>query len=160
MTATVRTLLEQYVRTGTLMQLATLRPGGSPVVCNVWYDAHFAPDVLRFVSRHGRHHSVNIRDDPRVAGSIVAIDLEGLGQKARGVTFTGAARELDPSRAGAEIAAFTRRWPAASAALEPGTPHRLYEVTVDEWVLFDEVNFPEQPRQVVDGTRYASRSTT
>lgn len=30
-----RTLLEQYVRAGKLMQLASLNSDGSPVVCNV-----------------------------------------------------------------------------------------------------------------------------
>ncbi len=157
--STARELLEQYVETGKLMQLATLQADGSPAVCNVWYDVHFKPDLLRFISRHDRNHSANIRNDPRVAGSIIAIDLDALGQAVRGVTFTGAARELDTTGVDAEIDAFTRRWPASAAAIEPGklargdTPTRIYEVVVDEWVLFDEVNFPEQPRQVIEADR-------
>jgi hypothetical protein len=74
-----RALLEHYVQAGKLMQLASLNSDGSPAVCNVWYDAHFAPDVLRFISRYNRQRSQNIRIDGRVAGSIIAIPLEGLG---------------------------------------------------------------------------------
>jgi uncharacterized protein YhbP (UPF0306 family) len=154
-----RALLEDYVRAGKLMQLASLNSDGSPLVCNVWYDAHFAPDVLRFISRHDRQHSRNVCIDSRVAGSIIAIQLEGLGQTVRGVTFTGVAHELPTRGADREAAAFVTRWPRAETALHPGepahgeTPTRLYEVTVTEWVLFDEANFSEQPRRVVEAAR-------
>jgi uncharacterized protein YhbP (UPF0306 family) len=157
--STSRELLEQYVRAGTLMQLATLRSDASPMVCNVWYDIHFAPDLLRFISRHDRNHSVNIRKDPRVAGSIVAIPLDALGQPVTGVTFIGIARELSTTGVESEVNAFLKRWPAAADAIEPGklarseTLARIYEVAVEEWVLFDEVNFPAQPRQVIPAAR-------
>jgi uncharacterized protein YhbP (UPF0306 family) len=154
-----RVLLENYVQAGKLMQLASLNNDGSPVVCNVWYDAHFTPDVLRFISRDNRQHSQNVRIDGRVAGSIIAIPLQGLGQTVRGVTFTGFARELPTCEADREVAAFVARWPRAEAALHPEKfahgkiPTRLYEVTVAEWVLFDEENFPEQPRRVLEAAR-------
>jgi hypothetical protein len=154
-----RALLEHYVRAGKLMQLASLNSDGSPVVCNVWYDAHFAPDVLRFISRYNRQHSQNVRIDGRVGGSIIALTLEGLGQTVRGVTFIGVARELPTCGVDGEVAAFVARWPRAEAALHPGklaygeTPTRLYEVAVAEWVLFDEANFPEQPRRVIEAAR-------
>jgi len=154
-----RVLLEDYVLAGKLMQLASLNSDGSPVVCNVWYYAHFAPDVLRFISRYDRQHSRNVRIDGRVAGSIIAIPLEGLGQTVRGVTFTGVAHELPTRGVDGEVATFVARWPRSEAALHPGklahdeTSTRLYEVTVAEWVLFDEANFPEQPRRVIEAVR-------
>ncbi len=150
-----RQLLETYVQAGKLMQLASLSADGSPIVCNVWYDPHFAPDMLRFISRHDRHHSENIRREGRVAGGIIAIELEGLGQTARGVTFEGRARELPTSGVDVEARAFLERWPAAEAAIEPGklsrgeTTSRLYELRVLDWVLFDEANFPEDPRRII-----------
>lgn len=156
---TPRELLEGYVKNGKLMQLATLRTDGAPEICNVWYDPHFIPDVLRFISRHDRNHSVNIRTGAPVAGSIVAIPLEGLGQTVRGVTFTGAGRELPTIGIDDAIESFVTRWPASSASLDPAkladgsTPTRLYEVTVAEWVLFDEANFPADPRQVMPAAR-------
>jgi uncharacterized protein YhbP (UPF0306 family) len=154
-----RALLEHYVQAGKLMQLASLNSDGSPVVCNVWYDAHFAPDVLRFISRYDRRHSQNVRIDGRVAGGIIAVPLEGLGQTVRGVTFTGVARELPTWGVNEEVAAFVARWPRAEAALHPEKlarreiPTRLYEVAVSGWVFFDEENFPEQPRRVIEAAR-------
>lgn len=154
-----RALLEQYVHTGKLMQLASLNSNGSPAVCNVWYDVHFAPDVLRFISRYDRQHSHNIRIDGRVGGSIIAIPLEELGQTVRGVTFTGVARELPMTGVDEEVAAFVTRWPRAETALNPiklargEIATRLYEIMVAEWILFDEMNFSEQPRRIVKAAR-------
>ncbi|RZU49059.1 pyridoxamine 5'-phosphate oxidase [Krasilnikovia cinnamomea] len=150
-----RRLLEEYVRNGQLMQVATLSPSGGPNVCNVWYSCGFGPDTLNFISKEQRQHCENIRRDGRVAGSIVAIDLTGLGQVTRGVTFVGTARELPTIGTEDRVRAFLTRWPAASSAIDPGllargeAHSRLYEIAVREWVLFDEANFPQDPRQVV-----------
>jgi hypothetical protein len=63
------------------------------------------------------------------------------------------------------IDTFTARWPASSATLSAGklargdTPVRIYEVAVAEWILFDEANFPEQPRQVLRAERLADPTT-
>jgi uncharacterized protein YhbP (UPF0306 family) len=152
---TPRELLEEYVGSGKLMQVATLGADGGPAVCNVWYHAHFAPDLLHFVSRRDRHHSVNIRNDPRIAGSIVAMDLEGLGQQVRGVTFTGSCQELGADSLDTAMAAFLQRWPRATISAEilrkPETPTRLYEIAIEEWVFFDEENFADEPRRVMPG---------
>lgn len=153
---TARRVLEEYVESGELMQVATLSDSGYPAVCNVWYRVSFQPDTLHFISRHDREHSANIRRDGRVAGGIVAIALSGLGQTARGVTFKGRARELDAG-AVVELTAFLERWPNASETITTeriannDTPSRLYEILVDEWVLFDEEKFPGNPRQAVPG---------
>lgn len=160
----LRRHLKRYVSSGKLMQLATLREGGSPMVCNVWYDAHFAPDLLRFISRRDRHHSVNIREDARVAGAIVVNHPGALGQPVIGVTFTGTARELATVGVESEVSAFAERWPAARGALEaekmgnwsPAT--WIYEVAVEEWVVFDEVNYADQPRQVIRATTTSATS--
>ena len=147
-----RMILEEYVCSGMLMQLATLCDDGSPSICNVWYSALFRPDRMYFISRHDRVHSANISRDGRVAGSIIAIPLTGLGQTARGVTFDGIACELGANAEG-EIEAFLQRWPRARNVVtaeriaRDETPSRLYRIQVTSWVLFDEENFPESPRQ-------------
>jgi uncharacterized protein YhbP (UPF0306 family) len=151
-----RDVLKDYVHGGKLMQVATVAsPGSDPYLCSVWYDAHFEPDLVRFISRHDRRHSRNIRLDPRVAGAIVAIPLVGLGQPARGVTFTGVAHELPSCGIDRPVEQFCGRWPQARSAIDPGklaadaTPSQLYEIRITEWTLFDEENFPQQPRQTV-----------
>ena len=89
----------------------------------------------------------------------VQLPLEGLGQTVRGFTFTGVARELPTWGVEGEVAAFVARWPRAEAILNPEKlargeiPTRLYEVAVAEWVLFDEANFPDRPRRVIEAAR-------
>jgi uncharacterized protein YhbP (UPF0306 family) len=150
-----RKLLEDYVSAGKVIQLATLDSSGAPVVCNLWYARAFEPDRLWFMSRPNREHCANLRADPRVAGAILAIELHGIEQDVRGVTFTGHARELPTIGIDEQIAGYAGRWPEAADAIMPEalaaelTPHRLYEITVARWVLFDEQYYPDQPRQPV-----------
>lgn len=150
-----RQILERNVTTGKVMQLSTIDPDGAPVVCNLWYASAFAPDRLWFISRHTREHSANIRADGRVAGAILAIEIDELGQAVQGVTFNGSARELPVTGIDAQIEAYLSRWPKASGALDRErlargeAHHRVYEINVGSWVLFDEEHFPSDPRQVV-----------
>lgn len=150
-----RKILEEYVTSGKLMQLSTLSEDGAPALCHVWYHPQLTPDRLYFTSRHDRDHSRNIRRDPRVGGGIVAIELTGLGQKVRGVTFKGTAREIAPGSDEVAVSSFVDRWPQAEGALsreriQSGESlSRLYEVRVSEWLLFDEQSFPDEPRRVL-----------
>ncbi len=151
---TARSVLEEYVASGKLMQVATLSENGNPAVCHVWYHCGFHPDRLFFISRRDRDHSVNIRRNEWVAGGIVTIPLSGLGQVVRGVTFKGRARELNAD-AVAELEGFLGRWPGARRIItaervaNDDTPSRLYEIRLDEWVLFDEETFPGSPRRTL-----------
>lgn len=150
-----RSLLEEYVGRGKVMQLATLTGDGSPVVCNLFFAATLTPDRLYFISRPTRDHCANIRADARVAGAILAIDVEGVGQAVRGVTFTATAVELPTTGIDAKARVYADRWPAASNAIDPArlasgaAHHRVYELMVAGWVLYDEENFAGQPRQPV-----------
>jgi uncharacterized protein YhbP (UPF0306 family) len=154
MTANQRALLERYIQSGKLMQVSSLAADGSPALCHVWYSYTFHPDRLFFISRKDRVHSTNIRNDPRVAGGIVAIPLTGLGQTVRGVTFKGLASQLGPDSK-AEIGGFVERWPNANSAISVErqvageTMSRLYQISITEWLLFDEENFPSAPRRLV-----------
>jgi uncharacterized protein YhbP (UPF0306 family) len=139
-----RLLLEEYVRAGMLMQVATTGRDGSPAVCQVWYHAEFDPDRLLFISHPGREHSASIRERPTVAGAVCAIPLTGLGQQVRGVTFKGDAFDLGAAVAAPAFEGFAARWPAAA-----GTASNLYSIRVSEWVLFDEQAYPGDPRQVI-----------
>ncbi|MFG1920974.1 pyridoxamine 5'-phosphate oxidase family protein [Cryptosporangium sp. NPDC048952] len=154
-----RKLLEDYVSSGKVIQLATLDPTGAPVVCNLWFASAFGPDRIWFMSRPNREHCANLRADPRVAGAILAIELEGIEQDVRGVTFVGTGKELPTVGIDEQIAGYAGRWPEAADAIAPealaaeATPHRLYEITVEKWVLFDELYYPEQPKQPVRVSR-------
>jgi uncharacterized protein YhbP (UPF0306 family) len=151
-----RALLEDEVRAGKALQLATLGPDGAPVVCNLWYALTFEPDRLFFISRPSRVHCANLRRDPRVAGAVLAIELDDPGSTAaRGVQFTGRAVELPTTGIGEQIAVYAGRWPATANAIDPWrmergeTHHRVYQIDVTGWVLYDEANFGKDPRQPV-----------
>jgi PPOX class probable F420-dependent enzyme len=63
--------------------LVTLNPDGSPQVSVVWVALQSTPDGDEFVSAHlGEHKKVrNIRNDPRVAVTIVSLDGSGQGMR-------------------------------------------------------------------------------
>ena len=153
--ADLRELLKSYVRSGKVMQLSTLDSDGAPYVNNLWFASAFEPDRLYFISRPTRAHSDNIRRRDRVAGAVLAISLDAVGQAVRGVTFTGTAVELPTAGVDEQIAAYVDRWPTAANAIDPAllaageTHHRLYEISVATWILYDEENFRADPRQPV-----------
>lgn len=159
-----RALLLDEVRAGKAMQLATLGADGGPVVCNLWFASSFEPDRLFFISRPNRAHCENVRRDPRVAGAVLAIQLEDPGSTAaRGVQFTGTAVELPTVNIEEQITIYATRWPATANAIDPGrlergeAHHRVYQIDVTEWVLYDEANFgkdPRQPVKVAGGSAY------
>jgi hypothetical protein len=151
-----RALLVTEVQAGKAMQLATVGPDGAPAVCNLWLASSFEPDRLFFISRPSRAHCENLRRDPRVAGAVLAIQLEDPGSTAaRGVQFSGLAIELPTTGIDEQIAIYAGRWPATANAIDPGrmergeTHHRVYQIEVTEWVLYDEANFGKDPRQPV-----------
>lgn len=155
--ADARELLEEYVRSGKVMQLASLDPDGAPYVNNLWFAATLRPDRLYFISRPNRLHCANIRSRSRVGGAILAISLDNPKQPVRGVTFTGTAVELPVSGIEAQLQVYASRWPEVAAAIDPvrmasgEAHHRLYEISVATWVLYDEENFKGAPRQPVVG---------
>jgi hypothetical protein len=123
------------------------------------FASRFEPDRLYFISRPNRVHCDNIRTRGRVAGAILAIELQDLGQAVRGVTFTGTAAELPTEGVDAQIATYVGRWPTVAGAIDPvrlaagQTHHRLYEITVASWILYDEERFQADPRQPVPARR-------
>lgn len=150
-----RELLEAYVPTAKVMQLATVDERGDPYVNNLWCASTLRPDRLYFISRPDRLHCEYLRQRPRVAGALLAIELTAPDQKVRGVTFTGTAVELPRQGIDAQISVYAGRWPQVAAAIDPvrmaagETHHRLYEIRVLSWVLYDEENF-KPPRQPVE----------
>ncbi len=136
------------------MQLSTVDPSSEPWVVHVWYASTPSLDLI-FVSRLTRVHSEHLRMRPPVAGGIIAIELERPGQKVQGVTFTGRAYECPSEECDDAYRAYAECWPQAHdlfplAAIQAGdSMMRLYRVRPQAFVLFDEVNFPEEPKRVV-----------
>lgn len=150
-----RRVLADYLASAKVMQLATLDATGAPAACNLWFAWSLAPDRLYFISRPNRYHCENIRNDPRVAGALLAIALENPSQKVRGVAFTGQGRELPTTGIDDAIGVYAGRWPEVARAIDPQrlasgeAHHRVYEIAVTGWVLYDEENFSGSPRQEI-----------
>jgi uncharacterized protein YhbP (UPF0306 family) len=148
-----RALLREYLRGAKLMQVATVRDA-QPWMANVWFamDESFR---LYFISRGDRRHSKEIRANRWVAGSIVQPPFEGLGQKVRGVTFEGEATELEDDDLVYGYDTYRRRWPQVESSaplpeIASGKSQtRVYRVVPRLFVLFDEVNYPKDPRQEI-----------
>jgi uncharacterized protein YhbP (UPF0306 family) len=147
-------LLHEYLREGKLMQIATTDGADSVWLAHCWYAVD---DQLRliFLSREDRVHSQHILRGSGVAGGIIAIDLEGLGQKIRGVTFAGKAELASDDVLDEAYETYSARWPQVQQMVTPNeirarrTPNRIWRVRPTTYVLFDEVNFPDEPRQEI-----------
>jgi hypothetical protein len=69
---------------------------------------------------------------------------------------TGKVMQLSTVGVDEQIARYVGRWPSAAAAIDPArlaageTHHRLYEISVASWILYDEENFRADPRQPVE----------
>ena len=76
--------------------LVTLNPDGSPQVSVVWVALQSTPDGDQLVSAHLAEHKKvrNIRNDPRVALTIVSLGAHGQGMRPY-LSVTGTARIVE-----------------------------------------------------------------
>jgi uncharacterized protein YhbP (UPF0306 family) len=143
----VQDLVVKYLDEARLMQVAT-STNNIPWCCTVY----FAVDNLHniyWISLPDRQHSDDIAQNPHVAGTIVV--AHSYGQKVRGVQFRGTARMVtDPAEITEHTPAYAERYQLPTLAqdiISGQHPHRLYTIKPELFVLFDEQNFPDDPRQ-------------
>lgn len=134
------------------MQIATVS-GSKPWVASVWY-VHDKDWNIYFVSRKSRRHSLELKKNPYVAGAIVVPHTIGSGQKVRGLQFEGTAKECNWAelKKGREL--YLKKYPTAEKI--PLKMLKLvsfianfYIIRPKKFILFDEVNFPKEPRQEI-----------
>ncbi len=147
----VEKLIREFLQVSKLMQVATCIDNQS-WLAHVWFS--YDEDLnLYFISRNDRRHSREIRSQPKVAGGIVNPPFEGLGQKVRGLTFQGVAEEVQSSSIREAYGHYQKRWIKVvehvrlEDIINGVTKVRVYKITPTLYVLFDETNFPKQPRQ-------------
>ncbi len=143
----LRELVRDYLTKAQIMQIATVHDH-QPWVATVY----FATDIdlnLYWMSRASRRHSQEILENPKVAGTIVL--PHNYGEKVRGIQFEGTARQLSDGDAQAGINIYSSRFwiveDRATTAAEGGDQHFCFQIRPSKFVLFDEVNFPTDPRQ-------------
>lgn len=146
----VKKLIIDYLAEARLMQIATVN-GTKPWVATVWY-ANDKQLNLYFVSRRSRRHSMELVKNLNVAGTIVKPHVEGSGEKVRGLQFEGTGKECSNKEFKLADELYRAKFPSAARvppAME-GTANMIatfYTIKPARFVLFDEVNFPEDPRQ-------------
>lgn len=131
-----------------LMQVVTSK-SGQPWACNVYF-AFDNKLNLYWISTPARRHSIEIRDNNKVAGTIVLPHIPG--DKVRGIQFEGRAEELtNKELARVAMGHYGKRYnldrERVEAILENRDGHLPYKITPRLIVLFDEVNFPKNSRQ-------------
>jgi uncharacterized protein YhbP (UPF0306 family) len=147
-----RRLLQQHLLRGALLHLATCS-SDQPWTANCWYAADDDLSLI-FLSRTSRRHSTEILANPRVAAGIVDIPaVEGLGQKVQCVTVQGIAEIVPADTLAGAYGVFRSRWPAVGevasfeSVLAQASDFALWRIRPVKFVLFDEVNFPAEPRR-------------
>jgi uncharacterized protein YhbP (UPF0306 family) len=144
----LRQLIEEYLGEAKLMQLATTQ-GSQPWVCNVYF-AFDSRLNLYWISGPNRRHSIELRENQKVAGAIVhSPDPKNPG---RGVQFEGVAKEVTEKEEMREaIRFYAERYGMSAerveAVISGADGHLPYKITPKKYVLFDELNFPDNPYQ-------------
>lgn len=144
----LRQFIHDYLEQAKLMQVVTSK-NNQPWACTVYfvYNDQFN---LYWISTPQRRHSQEIKENNKVAGTIVLPHTPG--DKVRGLQFEGVAEELN-DRSSAEPAMkyyadrFRMKTERVKAILNHKDAHLPYRITPRLIVLFDEQNFPENSRQ-------------
>ena len=143
----LKKLIAAYLKEAILMQVATAK-GSQPWACSVYfaYDRDFN---LYWISKATTRHSKEIMGNKKVAGTIVL--PHKFGDDMRGLSFQGTAKELKGKEAIVGMARYAKRFamkkPRVDKILKGLDGHYCYKITPKMFVLFDEVNFPDDPRQ-------------
>ncbi|MDD9911928.1 MAG: pyridoxamine 5'-phosphate oxidase family protein [Alphaproteobacteria bacterium] len=148
-----QTFYRQCLQDVKLMQLATCQDN-KPWLCNVWFVAD-GEDTIYWMSRKIRRHSEDIAANPQASCTFHKWFEGGFGEKGQALVMAGKA-ELVPEEKVADVYdLYTGRHPhlknvqSKEKFQTAEEPHFLYQLTPDEIVWFDEINFPDDPRKVL-----------
>jgi uncharacterized protein YhbP (UPF0306 family) len=143
-----------FLEKGKLMQVATAKDN-QPWIINCWYT--FDKDFnFYFISGTQRRHILELLENSKVACTITPhYILEELGQKVQGLHFEGVAEEVSGFGLTDVFNNFTAKWKIAKNhisidKIKQGIGSKLYCVKATKLVWFDEVNFPDNPRQEIN----------
>ncbi len=141
----LKTLILEYYAGNKHMQLATVR-NGQPWICTVYYasDDNFN---IYWTSGRSRQHSLEILNDPKAAVTIVR-DTE----RKQALQITGVAYEVSNDGLERVHSIYTDKFGPKDYDLEEMKKHspegRSYWVFKPSSIsLWDEVNFPDSPKQ-------------
>lgn len=144
----LRKLIEDYLKKAKLMQMATA-VNNQPWVCSVWFAADSDLNIYYFSSAT-RRHSEEVLKNNKVAGAVVL--PQNPNDPPRGLYFQGKAEVLQKQEdIDKAISVYADRIFSREKIKEfmehKERPHKFYRIRPSKFVLFDVVNFPNNPRQ-------------
>lgn len=144
----LRKLIEDYLKEAKLMQVATSKDN-HPWVCSVYF-AYDSSLNLYWISLPSTRHSKEIKNNNRVAGTIVLQHTPG--DDVRGLQFEGTAKEIvNKKEIKLAMQYYAKRYKMpekrVNAIVDNKDGHMCYVIKPILFVLFDEANFPNNPRQ-------------
>lgn len=131
-----------------MMQLATSLDN-QPWVCHVWFAADEDLNIYWF-SSIARRHSKEVIKNNKIAGAIIL--PQPPKDLPRGLQFQGMAEmltkqeDIDKAIAAYQDRIFSKEQ-IEKFMNDEESPHKFYKITPTQFVLFDLVNFPDNPRQ-------------
>lgn len=143
----LRNLIEDYLKEANMLQVVT-SCDNQPWAATVYFA--FDKNLnLYWISKPDRRHSIEIRKNPKVAGVVVLPHVHG--DKVRGLQLEGLAEEMGAEGIDEALKVYSERFwlseDRMKAILADTDGHVLYIIRPSLFVLFDEKNFPENPRQ-------------
>ena len=143
----LKKLITEYLQQARLMQIATSK-NNQPWACTV----NFAFDEnmnLYWISKPDTRHSQEISENEKIAGTIVL--PHNPGDKPRGLQFQGVAHQAIGEELQKAMDVYAKRAEMTDERkqriISGEDGHIPYIITPKLFVLFDTVNFPDNPRQ-------------
>ncbi len=142
----VKLRIQEYLGEGRVMQVATVNHG-KPWICSVYYVTDDQQN-LYWLSLPSRRHSSDIAADNTIAIAVaVKSDKPVIGIQAEGKAVV----VNDPAQIQKIMKQYTERYNAGKDFYDNfiagNNQHLLYKFTPQTYVLFDEVNYPQDARQ-------------
>ena len=148
----LKRIIVDYLKEAKLMQIATSE-NDKPWIATVWY-VHDEKLNFYFISRRSRRHSLELKKNPNVAGTIVKPHTKGSGEKVVGLQFEGTSHDLtdEPNEIKKADRLYHEKYSLAEhiplkQLTDPKWIATYYVVHPKVFVLWDEINFQDNPRQ-------------
>lgn len=145
----VEELLKQYLPSVNIMQLAT-SVNDQPWTCTVHYysDNNFN---LFWLSTVDRRHSQEIKQNPRVSAAIVIHENTPTEKYIIGISVEGTAELVDEKNGEKALNGYAKKHHSSPGFIEDvrsgKNPHKLYRLKPSNIVMFNNKDFPDDPRQ-------------
>lgn len=143
--------IKTYLASTQIMQLST-SSNDQPWTATVYF-AYDSNLNIYWLSRSDRRHSRDIEKNSKVSGAITK--LHTYGEKVRGIQFEAIAEKLAGEDASSGLEIYYERYSMARDRVKnllvgsAGETLVIYRAIPSRFVLFDEVNFPDNPLQEV-----------